>query len=80
MSGKIREKSVNFEVGDKWQPCLWCLDCVCTVCMCPQKGYSVLNGLKLQSTLVISNSVISNNRLSQGENLVPVLTWKSNNR
>ena len=27
-----------------------------------------------QSTLVISTSVISNNRLSQRENLIPVLT------
>ena len=31
-------------------------------------------------TLVISTSLISNNRLSQSENLVPVLTLKSNNR
>ena len=31
----------------------------------------------LQSTLVISTSVISNNRLSPRENLVPVLTQKS---
>ena len=23
MSGKIREKSGNFEVGDKWQPCTY---------------------------------------------------------
>ena len=28
----------------------------------------------IQSTLVISTSVISNNRLSRGENLIPVLT------
>ena len=34
----------------------------------------------VQSTLIISTSLISNNRLSQSENLVPVLTWKSNNR
>ena len=33
--------------------------------------------LKIQSTLIISTSVISNNHLSQGENLAPVLTWKS---
>ena len=33
---------------------------------------------KRQSTLVISKSLISNNRLSQSENLVPVCTWKSN--
>ena len=32
---------------------------------------------ELQSTLVISTSVISSNRLSQRENLVPVLTQKS---
>ena len=31
----------------------------------------------IQSTLVISTSVISNNRLSRRENLVPVLTKKS---
>ena len=23
MSGKIRKKSGNFEVDDKWQPCIW---------------------------------------------------------
>ena len=34
----------------------------------------------MQSTLVISVLLISNNRLSWSENLVPVLTWKSNNR
>ena len=36
--------------------------------------------IKIQWTLVIWNSLISNNRLSRSENLVPVLTWKSNNR
>ena len=35
---------------------------------------------KIQSTLVISNSLISNNRLSRSENLVPVLTQRSTNR
>ena len=34
----------------------------------------------IQSTLVISTSLISNNRLSRSEILVPVLTWKSKNR
>ena len=34
----------------------------------------------IQSTLVISTSLISNNRLSRSEKLVPVLTWKTNNR
>ena len=34
----------------------------------------------VQSTLVISTSLISNNRLSRSENLVHVLTWISNNR
>ena len=34
----------------------------------------------LQSTLVISTSLILNNHLSQSENVVPVLTQKSNNR
>ena len=35
--------------------------------------------LHLQSALVISTLLISNNRLSRSENLIPVLTWKSNN-
>ena len=35
---------------------------------------------QLQSTLIISNSLISNNRLSRSENLVPVLTQRSTNR
>ena len=35
---------------------------------------------KIQLTLAISNSLISNDCLSQSENLVPVLTWKSTNR
>ena len=35
---------------------------------------------ELQSALVISTSLISNNRLSRSEILVPVLTWKSKNR
>ena len=34
----------------------------------------------IQLTLVISTSLISNNGLSRSENLVPALTWKSNNR
>ena len=34
----------------------------------------------IQSTLVISNSHIPNNRLSRSENLVPVLTQRSTNR
>ena len=34
----------------------------------------------IQLTLVISNSLISNNRLSRRENLVPVLTQRSTNR
>ena len=34
----------------------------------------------IQSTLVISTSLISKYRFSRSENLVPVLTWKSNNR
>ena len=32
------------------------------------------------STLVFSISLILNNRFSRSENLVPILTWKSNNR
>ena len=34
----------------------------------------------IQSNLVISNSFISNYRLSRNENLVPVLTWNYDNR
>ena len=34
----------------------------------------------IQSALVISTSIISNNCFFRSENLVPVLTWKSNNR
>ena len=34
----------------------------------------------LQSTPVMSKSLISNNRLSRSENLVPVLTQRSTNR
>ena len=40
----------------------------------------VMARLNIQSTLVISNSLISNNRLSRRENLVPVLTQRSTNR
>ena len=36
--------------------------------------------MEIQSTLVISNSLISNNRLSQSENLVPVLTHRATKR
>ena len=36
--------------------------------------------VEIQSTLVISNSLISNNRLSRSENLVPVLIQRSTNR
>ena len=34
---------------------------------------------KIQLTLVISNSLISNNRLSRSDNLALAQTWKSNN-
>ena len=46
-------------------------------------GYSQVQSLhtgNVQSTLVISNSLISNNRLSRSENLVPVLIQRSTNR
>ena len=36
--------------------------------------------VQIQSTLVISTSLISNNRLYRSEILVPVLTWKSKHR
>ena len=44
--------------------------------------YSMLSVslFKLQSTLIISTSVISNNRLSRRENLILVLTQKANIR
>ena len=42
--------------------------------------YVLVNEFILQSTLVISTSLISNNRLSRSEIMVPVLTWKSKNR
>ena len=35
-------------------------------------SYYLIRNSKIQSTLVISNSLISNNRLSRSENLVPV--------
>ena len=41
-------------------------------------NYSRLE-INVQSTLVISNSLISNNRLSRSDNLVPVLTQRSTN-
>ena len=36
--------------------------------------------VNVQSGLVISNSLISNYRLSRSKNLVPVLTWNYDNR
>ena len=35
---------------------------------------------KIQLTLVISTSLISNDRLSRNRYLVPIITWKSSNR
>ena len=48
----------------------------------PGSGFHVWISKKsiVQSTLVISNWLISNNRLSRSENLVPVLTQRSTNR
>ena len=45
----------------------------------PARLWDTFNA-KIQSTLVISISFFSNNRLSRSEKLVPVLAWKSNNR
>ena len=42
-----------------------------------QSSGNKIKQLHVQSTLVISTSVISNNRLSRRESLVLVLTWKS---
>ena len=43
-------------------------------------SFLVLQAVFVQSTLVISTSLISNIRLSRSENLVPVLTQRSTNR
>ena len=42
-----------------------------------KKPVEVFPVVKIQSTLVISTSVISNNHLSRRENLILVLTQKS---
>ena len=42
--------------------------------------YHPPSGCDIQSTLVSSNSLISNNRLSRSENLVPVLTQRATKR
>ena len=42
--------------------------------------YSRLSLSRLRLSSLISTSLISNNRLSRSENLVFILTWKSNNR
>ena len=47
---------------------------VCNACCMANENQN-----KVQSTLVISNSLISNNRLSRSENLVPVITQRSPN-
>ena len=41
---------------------------------------SIYSNTDIQSNLVVSNSLISNYRLSQSENLVPVLIWNYDNR
>ena len=49
--------------------------------MLPFDGPDIMMLFDIQSTLVISTSVISNNRISRRENdLIPVLTQKSNIR
>ena len=54
--------------------CLFSLHCR----RCQQAIIEIMRSVfYIQSTLVISTSVISNNRLSRRENLVPVLTKKS---
>ena len=47
---------------------------------CHFVGFIVRWLINIQSNLVISNSLISNYRLSRSENLVPVLTWNYDNR
>ena len=50
-------------------------------CQVAQSSFRMLKlGNQVQSTLLISNSLISNNRLSRNENLVPVLIQRSINR
>ena len=39
-----------------------------------------LSGVQVLLTLVLTTLHISNNCLSRSENLVPVLTWKSNDK
>ena len=48
--------------------------------MCSLFSRSVLFRIHIQLTLVISTSLISSNRLSRSEILIPVLTWRSKNR
>ena len=50
------------------------------VCMEVWNWKSLKTKIYRQSTLVILSSLISNNRLSRSENLVPVLTQRSTNR
>ena len=56
-----------------------CLETCTFITRRPQK-FSSLKSFNLQSTLIILTLLILNNRLSQSENLVPVLIWKSKNR
>ena len=51
-----------------------------SICGCVLKLIFASFLLDKQSTLVISNSLISNSRLSRSENLVLVLTQRSTNR
>ena len=46
----------------------------------PFVAIQLMYKIRIQSTLIISTSIISNNHLSRSEILVPVLTWKSKKR
>ena len=63
--------------------CIWIYEIVCsklyTLTRMSSSFFSCGASL-IQSTLVITTSLISNNRLSRSENLVPVLIKRSTNR
>ena len=82
----IYEKLIEFcgidEKGTNYPPVSWNLIPLyqtkrkdLNVCL----SSSIIN-FEVQSNLFISNSLISNYRLSRSENLVPVLTWNYDNR
>ena len=84
-SEKKQKKCVILESAE--QSCsirqiLSCHSSLIWSCILPLKVLvsAAVDDIFIQSTLVISTSLISNNRLSRSENLVPVLTLRSTNR